>query len=138
MNESTKGQMQEPMAITCSIDHDRRYMQATARGAVACADILAHLQEEHSTQGLNYPELIDGREATAAWSSREAHDIVDRLKTLGRESGLGPTAVLVSSDHAYGMIRMLELLLEGVCAVRPFRDLETAKNWLLSQSRPVN
>ena len=118
------------MTITCSIDHDRRYMEATASGQVAWEEVRTHLLEERREHGLTYAELIDARSATPTWSSAQAREIVELLTALGRESRLGPTAVVVSHDFAYGMLRMLEMLLEDVCIVRPFRDYHEAEQWL--------
>jgi len=120
------------MAITSSIDHDRRYMEATASGTVTWEEVRAHLLEERCQRGLSYAELIDGRSATPAWSSAQAREVVVLLTTLGRESRLGPTAVVVSDDYSFGMMRMLEILLEEVCIVRPFRDYDAAQQWLRS------
>ena len=108
------------MTITCSVDHDRRYMEATATGQVACEEVRTHLLEELCERGLGYAELIDARSATPNWSSTQAREIVELLRSLGRESKLGPTAVVVSNDYSLGMMRMLEILLEDVCIVPAF------------------
>ncbi len=118
------------MTITHSIDHDHRYMKTTASGPVDWEEARTHLLHERREGGLSYAELIDARRATPTWSTNQAREIVELLKTLGRESRLGPTAVVVSSDLAFGMMRMLEILLEDVCIVRPFRDYEAAVQWL--------
>ncbi len=120
------------MTITSSIDHDLRYMEAIASGLVACEEVRTHLLEERRERGLSYAELIDARSATPTWSSTQAREIVELLRTLGRESRLAPTAVVVSNDYSFGMMRMLEILLEDVCIVRPFLDYDAAKQWLRS------
>jgi hypothetical protein len=53
---------------------------------------------------------------------------------LASESRLGPTAVLVSSDEAFGIIHMLEMLVEDVCEVKSFRDEAAARAWFASKS----
>jgi hypothetical protein len=118
------------MTITHSIDHDHRYMKATASGPVDWEEARTHLLDERREGGLSYAELIDARSATPTWSTTQAREIVKLLESLGRESRLGPTAVVVSSDFAFGMLRMLEILLEDVCIVRPFRDYDAAEQWL--------
>jgi hypothetical protein len=40
---------------------------------------------------------------------------------------------VVANDYAYGMLRMLEILLDDVCLVRPFRERDAAEQWLLEQ-----
>jgi hypothetical protein len=52
---------------------------------------------------------------------------------VGGDSTLGPTAVLVSDDVAFGVIRMLEVLVEDICEVRSFRDEQEARAWLAAQ-----
>lgn len=118
------------MPITCSIDYDRRYMEATATGPIGWEEILSHLLDERLKGGLSYPELIDACAATPTWSSAQAREIVALLTSYNRESALGPTAVVVSSDLAFGMIRMLEILLDDVCIVKPFYHYDDAKQWL--------
>jgi hypothetical protein len=118
------------MTITHSIDHDHCYMKATASGPVDWEEARTHLMDERREGGLSYAELIDARSATPTWSTPQARKIVELLETLGQESKLGPTAVVVSSDFAFGMLRMLEILLEEVCIVRPFRDYDAAEQWL--------
>ncbi|MEJ2690399.1 MAG: hypothetical protein P8130_10705 [Deltaproteobacteria bacterium] len=123
------------MLISHSIDHDRRYMTATAKGPISLEEVRSHLLVERLEGGLSYPELIDARDATPNWSSTQAREIVELLTSLGRESTLGPTVVVVSDDLGFGMLRMLEILLEDVCIVKPFRDYAAAEQWLWSWRR---
>jgi hypothetical protein len=118
------------MPITCSIDHDRRYMAVIASGPISWNEVRSHLLVERLEGGLSYLELIDARAATPTWSSDQAREIVELLTTCGRKSALGPTAVVVSNDLAFGMLRMLEILIGDICVVKPFRDYEAAKKWL--------
>ena len=124
------------MSITHSVDHGRRELVATASGPVSYEEVRTHLLVERHEGGLRYPELIDARSATPTWSAAEARQLVALLTTFGRESALGPTGVVVSSELAYGMLRMLEILMEDVCIVRPFRDCDAAKQWF--QDLPRN
>ena len=79
---------------------------------------------------LAYPELVDARKADLELSPADVRQIVSILQTLSRESPLGKTAVVVSTDLAYGMMRMLSILVEDYCSVSPFRNLDEANNWL--------
>jgi hypothetical protein len=118
------------MTITHSVDHDRRELVAIAIGAIGYEEVRTHLLVERREGGLSYAELIDARSATPTWSTAEARTIVTMLTAFGRESVLGPTAVVVSTELAYGMLRMLEIMLEDVCIVRPFLDYAAAEQWL--------
>jgi len=118
------------MSITVTADHARRLLQVRATGPITLGDIRAHLEEERVVGGLPYRELIDARGYSPAFSAEDVRSIVTLLRRLGQESRLGPTAIIVDSDDGYGMLRMLEILVEDVCAIRPFRSREEAEKWL--------
>ncbi len=89
-------------------------------------------------RGLPLHEFIDAARATADLSSNDVRAIVERLRQLGRLHALGPTTVVVGDDVSYGILRMLEVLVEDVCDVRPFRDRAEAEAWLetIPRARP--
>lgn len=123
------------MGFVNRLEHERRQMFATIEGPVTIADIRHHLEVERAAGGLPYAEVIDGRRATVAFSSADVRSVVAWLTGFARTHAMGPTAVLVSSPVAYGMMRMLEILAEDVCAIRPFLDPEEAEAWLRDQPR---
>lgn len=118
------------MSITITSDHTGRLLFVRAEGPITLDDIRSHLEEERLEGGLPYHELIDARGYSPEFSSEDVRSIVDLLRRLGHESRLGPTAIIVDSEHGFGMIRMIEILVEDVCAVRPFRSREEAEKWL--------
>lgn len=123
------------MKIRFSVDYADRLVSTRAEGAITFADISAHLEQERLAGALAYRELIDGRGATPAVSSEEVRSVVAILRRLGSDSPLGPTAVLVDSQVGYGVLRMLEALLDDVCAVKPFYQQEGAEEWLAGSSK---
>jgi hypothetical protein len=122
------------MPVNYTMDHKRREMYTTADGPITMDDIRKHLSKEHRDKGLAYRELIDAPRATAAVSSSDIRATVEILRAYGREGILGPTAIVVGNDLAYGMLRMLAILLEGVCALQPFRTRQDAEEWLADAS----
>ena len=118
------------MSITATIDHERRILRVRAMGPITLEDIRVHLEEERIAGGLPYRELIDARGYIPAFSLKEVRSIVPLLRRLGGDSRLGPTAIIVDTDIGYGMIRFLEILVEDVCAIRPFHDRHEAEQWL--------
>jgi hypothetical protein len=72
-------------------------------------------------KGLAYRQVIDAAGATIAFSPSDVRATVAILKGYGQEAVLGPTAIVVGNDLAFGMFRMLSILLEGVCELQPFR-----------------
>jgi hypothetical protein len=122
------------MPVTYALDPKRRELAATAEGPITLDDIRKHLTKEHREKGLAYRELIEASRATVAFSSSDVRATVDILRAYAREGVLGPTAIVVGNDLAYGMIRMLGILLEDVCEVRPFRARQEAEEWLADAS----
>ena len=123
------------MPITATYDHPHRRVLARAEGRVTIEEIRDHLEEERQEPGLAYAELIDGRDAVPDFSAADVRVLVALLRWLGEKTRLGPTAVLVETDLQFGMVRMVEILVEDVCLVKPFRNVLDAERWL-DQSAP--
>jgi hypothetical protein len=120
------------MSITATFDHRARRVTARAAGPVTLEEIRQHLEEERQEPGLSYSELFDARGAIPEFAPADVRVIVALLRWLGEKTKLGPTAVVVDSDFAYGMVRIVEMLVEDVCAVKPFRSESDAESWLES------
>lgn len=116
--------------LSHTVDSERNEVITIAEGTVTLDEVRAHLHREKRDSALPYRELIDARNAVVRLSSSELQQIVELLRSLARSRRLGPTAVVVSTDVAYGILRMLQILLEDVCVVQPFRDLAAATLWL--------
>ncbi|HZR28038.1 MAG TPA: hypothetical protein VFA71_04605 [Terriglobales bacterium] len=118
------------MPITLVVDHERRWTQVKAEGLITLAEIKKHLEEEQRERGFAYPELIDACSATVSLSVTEIHELTDTLRDLAKQWPFGPTAVVVSSDVNYGILRMLGTILSDVIQIRPFRNRQQAEVWL--------
>jgi len=116
--------------IGYGVDVEQRLVTTVAEGAVSAEDVRKHLSSEERDSALPFRELIDARHAWLDLSPAEVREIVDLLRWLSLQHYLGPTAVVVSSPIAFGVMRMLENLLEDVCVVRTFRDFAQAENWV--------
>ena len=123
-----------PITIS-SIDHERHEIDAVAFEAIHYRDVEHHLVEERNIGGIAYKEFIDARDANLlfALSPAEIRQIVSLVRGLCRECKFGATAVLVSTDYAFGIMRAMEMLLEDVADVRPFREERVARSWLASK-----
>jgi hypothetical protein len=122
------------MPVTYALDNERHGLFAAASGPITIDDIRTHLTQEHRSKGLAYRELIEASRATVAFSASDVRATVEILRAYAREGVLGPTAIVVGNDLAYGMIRMLGILLEDICEVRPFRARQEAEQWLAGAS----
>jgi len=117
------------------VDTERNEVTTIAEGTVTLDEVRAHLRREKSDSALPYRELIDARNAVVRLSCSELQQIVELLRSLARNRRLGPTAVVVSSDVAYGILTMFQILVEDVCVIQPFRDLAAATLWLNGGTR---
>ena len=116
--------------IGYSVDLDRRLVTTIAEGAISATDVRQHLSSEQGDSALPFRELIDARHAWIDFSPAEVREIVDLLRSLSVRHYLGPTAIVVASPVAFGVMRMLENLVEDVCVVRTFRDFSQAESWV--------
>jgi hypothetical protein len=122
------------MGLTLAVDHDRRRVFTKLTGDVTLERVLAHIKEERDAGGLAYGEVIDARGFRPELTSTDVRVIVATLQQLSKETTLGPTAVIVDSDVAFGMMRMLQILMEDVATLRPFRQEGDAMEWLTAMS----
>jgi len=109
---------------------ERNKANRIAKGTITLAEVRAYLLRDIQDSEQPYRELIDARRAAVKLSSAEVQEIVELLRSLSRSYRLGRIAVVVSTDVAYGMMRMLQMLVGDVCVVQPFRDVAEAERWL--------
>ena len=118
------------MPITATFDHQHRRVVAVAEGRITLDEIRSHLEEERQEPALGYAELIDARGVIPDFPPADVRILVAWLRWLGERTRLGPTAVVVDSDLAFGIVRMVEMLVDDVCQVKPFRTKLDAELWL--------
>ena len=126
------------MPISFEVDRERRRIRTTAEGAVTVADVAAHL-EDLVERGIEaYSELVDARQATRpGWYSADVRKAADLVTTLGGSARLGPRAVVVTRTAAFGMVRMLSVLLGARLRLEVFRDVASAEEWLNGPEAPA-
>jgi len=60
--------------------------------------------------------------------------VADLVSRAAGSKAMGPRAIVVSSTGAFGMVRMLSMLLSGRMTIEAFRDVEAARAWLDSRA----
>ena len=118
------------MPITATYDHEHRRVVATAVGRITLDEIRSHLEEEREEPALAFTEVIDARGAIPDFPPADVRVLVAWIRWLAERTRLGPTAIIVDSDFAFGITRMIEVLVEDVALVKPFRDKLSAELWL--------
>ena len=125
------------MPFRHAIDRATGRLRTVAEGLVTYADVRAHLDEEAADHALGLPELIDARSAELAASPAEIRDLVVVLRRLAADGPLGATAIVVATEYVYGMMRMLQLLVDDVCQIQPFFTVDEAERWLGAHGAPA-
>ena len=120
-----------------AVDHDqkRRLIIATATGP-STVDELFHFLETHwVAAGVDDAILFDARDMVVDQTASDVRALVSRLERH-THALRAPFAIAVGAgidaDHAFGMARMFEMLLEaaGVSRVGVFRSMPDAESWL--------
>jgi len=125
------------LPISFEVDRERRRIRTTAEGAVTVADVAAHL-ENLVERGIEaYSELIDATQASRpGWYSADVRRAADLISTLGGSPRLGSRAVVVTRAAAFGMVRMLSVLIGSRLRLEVFRDVASAEKWLDGAAGP--
>jgi hypothetical protein len=118
------------MTLVHRQEDGQQYLCATAEGVVTFFDIRDVLAIERTDGGFDLTQLIDLRQASPCLSVPGVHMLASWLQTFVHAHMLGPTAILVSAMVDYGMVRMLEILVDGVCRIKPFFNPDDAHQWL--------
>ena len=123
------------MSIAVEHDRTRRLITATATGH-STVDELFHFLETHwVTAGADDAILFDARNMIVDQTASDVKVLVSRLERYSATLR-APFAILVGADivadHAFGMARMYEMLLDaaGISRVRVFRSMAEAQSWL--------
>ena len=123
------------MPITVDRDEKRRLITATATGRLTVDEGYRFLEEHWVTAGADYAILLDAREMIVDQTASDVRTLVSRVERHS-DTVRAPFAIVVGADitddHAFGMARMYEMLLEtaGISRVSVFRSVADAEAWL--------
>ncbi|HEY1435217.1 MAG TPA: hypothetical protein VGG65_07565 [Thermoanaerobaculia bacterium] len=119
------------MPITFTLDPEQRAIRTAIRGPVTFADVQAHVDALVAANALGYPDLVDASAATGpGLFSGDIGRLAQRMGSLRQDFTIGPRAIVVTSNAAYGMVRMLAVLASAWVTLEVFRDRGQAEAWL--------
>lgn len=119
------------MPITFSLDEPRRRIRTSVEGSVTVDEVAGHFENLLRDQVVGYADLIDARKAKGpGWFSADVRRAAELVRSMGGSAAVGPRAVLVSTSAAFGMVRMLSVLLAPWMTMEVFRDEDSAGEWL--------
>jgi hypothetical protein len=121
--------------MTYTLDRERRRVVTRAEGTIGLLDFEEHLAAEAYDQVLDYAELCDCSDTRTDVTPAQVVWLSALVRSGGSYTRHGPTAFVVTSDVAFGMLRMFAILTEDVRPVEVFRDVARAMDWLEAQAR---
>jgi hypothetical protein len=125
------------MPISYSLDKTRQFVRTTVDGRVTVSEIIGHLEAVRRDDALAFAELIDADGAARPFlSATDVWRAATHVRTTQLPSQLGPRAVIVSDDTAFGLTRIFTNILTGIFPIEAFRSRERAEEWLAGWSRP--
>src|SRR5262249_38833683 len=100
------------MPITFEIDSARDRLRTVVDGSVTVGEVAEHVQALITRRLESLPDLIDARSARGpGWYAADVRKAATMIEALGGAEPFGPRAIVVSSAAAFGMVRMLSVLL---------------------------
>ena len=123
----------QAMPLHWTIDHERRLVLVTAVGALRADEIQAYLDDLVRAGAMPYAKLFDISKATSFLKA----DHIEELGTWLRDymnapmAAVGPLAIVAASPELFVQAEFFSDVASGHRPIRVFRDVESARRWLL-------
>ena len=124
------------MPVSYKIAADRRTIRTKCSGDVTLQEVIDHftnlLQDPECPERLDV--LLDLSEATSLPETRQLLVVTTELKKIRSKVNFDACAILASRPSLFGMMRMFEVLAEGLFrASHTFQSATEAEAWLLAK-----
>jgi hypothetical protein len=118
------------LPISYRFDPAANLLETVFSGDIRLDDVAAFIREIETEPWFPSPSLNDVSAVNPTIPTGDVRAIADLLRGFGpRLSGI-PFAVVVASPVMFGLVRMIELMIDDVALIKPFRDHESARAWL--------
>jgi hypothetical protein len=120
--------------VTYTIDREARLVRIVGSGPLTdeeMAECVSALREDSCLEP-DMNTLADMREIEVAFTAQGVRTMIEIMMRSAKRRSAANAAIVVSTDVAFGMGRMLELQADGIVepSFRIFRDLAAACDWL--------
>jgi hypothetical protein len=127
------------MPIRLNIFHPDRLVIAVCEDLVNLRDIEAYLDNVVVSGALPYRKIFDARNAISGLTDDDMMALGARIKAYANSAAIigpmGPLALVAVNREQYGQARMFGVLAEAPRALKIFRDVMAAREWLDSLER---
>jgi hypothetical protein len=122
------------MPIHWTISHPKKLVVAVCKGLLTRQDIEGYLDAVVVADGLPYRKMFDMTQAEPALPDDDMMALGARIRAYTTMDGLGPLAIVASTDISYERARMFAALADARRPLKIFRELHHARQWLDAES----
>ena len=118
------------MPIHWTISNPSRLVVAVCKGKLNRKDIEDYLDAIVVADVLSYRKMFDMTQAEPGLSNDDMMELGARIRAYAATSGIGPLAIVASSQESFERAHLFAALAEARRPIRIFRELHEARQWL--------
>ncbi|MCW5737087.1 MAG: hypothetical protein KIS73_23375 [Enhydrobacter sp.] len=118
------------MPIELDVDHVKRFVAVTARGAVGLQDMLDYFDALAAAGAMSYPKLFDARQLESRLSEADMEVLGKRVRANSEFDPRGPIAAVATSPESLAAIQRFKALGGARRPIEVFATVEGARAWL--------
>ena len=123
------------MPLSSRLLPDRRVMLTKISFPLSFADIRSHVDMQRREGTWVYPELVDARDiGRIDFGAKDMLGIAHFVRDRMGERPIAPRAVVVDTERSFMLGRIFASLVAGWIRIGIFEDMDTAEDWLASQT----
>lgn len=126
------------MPVTYTIDADEKVIRTTCTNPLSLQDVLDHFRELRDDPGFSgtMDVLLDVNAVEGPPERAEMGPIITELGAVAEKASFRVCSIVAGRDAMFGMMRVFEVFASRYFrAIRVFRGLADAEQWLLAQRR---
>lgn len=116
-------------SVTWKIDHDRKWVMATAAGPLTSKDLAEYLAAVAAAGGGGYRSIFDARNASVQLAAKDLRGFSEVVAAGRIETSDGAVAIVVASEAETDIAAILAARTKSHRNVRVFTTLAEASAW---------
>ena len=118
------------MPIDLEVEHDRRLVIATARGALLLSDVTDYFARLVSNGTLSYRKIFDGREAWLDLPGDHVAMLAQSVREMAMRGPRGPVAIVTTTTRGVAGADLFTRIPAADRPLRLFATPDSARAWL--------
>lgn len=126
------------MPLTFTIDHDKRFVHATAEGRVVLKDVEDYFDVLMVQDAMPYPKLVDATLAQFEATDDDIMTLGARVSAYAAVDPRGPICLVAVTDEAFNMLRRFANLGGAERASKIVTTVDEGLRWLAEQEKAAS